>query len=66
MWVHLLAILGLGLLCVAWFILQGWIKRQHPEAPGINRRCNDCTCATDDEAPSEKTCTRKRQSEEKP
>lgn len=32
---HLLAILGLGLLCAAWFLVQHWVKRHDPDQPGV-------------------------------
>lgn len=36
---HLLAIVGLALLCGAWVIVQRWVARHDPEAPTVERRC---------------------------
>ncbi len=32
---YLLAIVGLGLLCGAWVLAQGFFARHDPEAPGV-------------------------------
>lgn len=44
MWTHLIAVLGLALVCAGWIALQRWIARRHPELPGIVRPCAGCVC----------------------
>ena len=39
---YLLVILGLALLCALWVIIQRWIARQMPEAPGVEGRQGSC------------------------
>ncbi len=40
---HLLAILGLGLLCACWVLLQRWIARLDPDI-GDSRHCGGGCC----------------------
>jgi hypothetical protein len=35
MFTHLLAILGLGVACGLWIVVQRWIASQDPEQPGV-------------------------------
>ncbi|MFO1051663.1 MAG: hypothetical protein U1F36_05580 [Planctomycetota bacterium] len=37
---EVLAILGLGLGCAAWVIVQLWIGRRDPAQPGVERSCD--------------------------
>ncbi|MCP3962929.1 MAG: hypothetical protein GY719_34250 [bacterium] len=39
---HLIAIAGLALLCGAWVLVQRWIGRRDPQAPGVEGRCGNC------------------------
>ena len=51
---YVLPILSLAAVCGLWIVLQRWIARQMPEAPGIGRRCDGCAheglCARDPDA----------------
>ncbi|MBU1702567.1 MAG: hypothetical protein KJ970_07115 [Candidatus Eisenbacteria bacterium] len=53
--VHILAIIGLAVLCSGWIIVQRFISRHDPEAPTIERNCGCCgeDCTVDDDG---KTC----------
>jgi hypothetical protein len=46
MWKHLIIVLGLGLLCGGWVLLQRWIARRDPEAKGPEGGggCSSCSC----------------------
>lgn len=41
---HVIAVVGLAVAIALWFVLQRFIARRAPELPGIERRCDDCTC----------------------
>jgi hypothetical protein len=57
MLVHAAAILSLGALCGAWIVVQRFVERRMPGAPGVGRRCGDCpgggACAHRRECPRE-------------
>jgi len=44
MWNHVLAVLGLGLLCGGWIALQRWLARSEPGAKGRDGGCSSCSC----------------------
>jgi len=45
-----IAVLGLGGLCAGWVVLQRWLARVDPDAPGVEGRCGSChTSACEDE-----------------
>ena len=51
MWVHCVAVLGLGALCGAWILVQQWAERQ---SPGRGHRTSGCgSCAQDCDAREE-------------
>lgn len=35
---HLLAVLGLALVCGAWVVVRRWVARRDPEAPTVESR----------------------------
>ncbi len=39
---HVIAIASLAAACGGWILLQRWIAREMPEAPGVGRRCDGC------------------------
>ena len=41
---HVLAVIGLGLLCGAWVLIQQFFARHDPEAPGVEK-CHTCGSA---------------------
>jgi hypothetical protein len=46
MWSHLIAIVGLSVVCGAWVALQRWIARRAPEVrgPEDSGGCGSCSC----------------------
>lgn len=44
MWNHVLAVLGLGALCGAWVVVQRWVSRHDPGAPGVEG-CSSCSAS---------------------
>lgn len=55
---HLIAVVALAVACALWFVLQRFIARKAPELPGINRRCEDCTCGAAEGEPGGGECQR--------
>ncbi len=46
---HVIAILGLGLLCALWALLQRYSAKHHPEVPCLDNRPPGCgSCEKDD------------------
>ncbi|MCC6672656.1 MAG: hypothetical protein IT458_16445 [Planctomycetes bacterium] len=41
---HLIAILGLALLCALWLWVQRWVARRDPAAGRRLSRCGVCAC----------------------
>ncbi len=41
--IHVAAVGGLSLLCVAWFLVQRFVSRRDPDAPGVERECGSCS-----------------------
>lgn len=39
---HLAAILGLALMAGVWVLVQRWLARWDPEAPGVEGSCHGC------------------------
>ncbi|HVS02565.1 MAG TPA: hypothetical protein VMT16_07330 [Thermoanaerobaculia bacterium] len=50
----LLAVAATGLLCAAWVLIQLWVGRRDPQAPGVEgQRCGRCdgSCRESCDAP---------------
>lgn len=49
-----MAVLGLGVLCGVWVLVQRWVSRHDPEQPGVEGKCGSCgvACDEDDRLPS--------------
>ncbi len=37
---YIITIVGLGLFCACWVLLQHWIRQQDPRALGVERGCS--------------------------
>lgn len=44
MWQHVIALLGLALLCGAWAAVQRWIAQREPATRGPESGCALCSC----------------------
>lgn len=42
MWTHLVAIIGLVLLCAGWVIIQMWVKRLDADSERLTDACSGC------------------------
>ncbi|MBD3334915.1 MAG: hypothetical protein GF355_05315 [Candidatus Eisenbacteria bacterium] len=42
MYVHILAVVGLGVLCAGWVAVQHWFAGRDPDQPGVEDRCGSC------------------------
>jgi hypothetical protein len=40
---YALAVLGLGILCGAWVVVQRWVGKHDPGQPGVEGKCGRCS-----------------------